>query len=99
MSSLPYERQVQASTFHPAPVELELCVPELYEYHALNSPSHPIFTYSDTASGTSTSISYFEAWKNIQGVASTVSSLLSEPPRRRPVVAVLAQSGQLVHAF
>jgi acyl-CoA synthetase (AMP-forming)/AMP-acid ligase II len=98
MSFLPLKREILASTFCPAPLDHNLSLPELYEYHALHSQSHPVFAYSDIVTGTPTSISYSEAWTNIQRVAVVVSAQLSESPgadphKRPPVIAVLAQSG------
>ncbi|KAJ7446333.1 acetyl-CoA synthetase-like protein [Mycena latifolia] len=91
------------STFHPAPEDSNLSITELYEYHALNSPTHPLFAYSDIKAGTTTSISYRGAWKSIQRAAGIVSRHLSRIPDRsgnkRPVIAILAQSDTLSHIY
>ncbi|KAJ7608939.1 hypothetical protein DFH06DRAFT_1376853, partial [Mycena polygramma] len=101
MSHSPRERQVLASTFHPAPLDLSLSVPELYEYHAEHSPNHPVFVYSDIGAESPTSISYSEAWKHIQSVARIVSAHVSRLPhqRGRTVIAVLAQSDTFSHIY
>ncbi|KAJ6507578.1 acetyl-CoA synthetase-like protein [Mycena vulgaris] len=95
--------QHKCSTFNPAPPDSNLSITELYEYHALNSPTHPLFAYSDITAGTTTSISYQEAWKGIQKTAQIISGHLSRTPilagEKRAVIAVLAQSDTLSHIY
>ncbi|KAJ6625067.1 acetyl-CoA synthetase-like protein [Mycena sp. CBHHK59/15] len=95
---------VNSPTFHPAPFGHSLSVPELYRYHALNSPTHPVFTYSDVDTGISTAISYREAWRSIQAAAGIVSQHLYKSGTRSlrtppPVIAVLAHSDTLSYMY
>ncbi|KAJ7078089.1 acetyl-CoA synthetase-like protein [Mycena epipterygia] len=102
MSPRPTPQGVNSSTFHPAPVDHNLSIPELYEYHALNSPTHPVFMYSDVDSGTSKFITYREAWNGIRQAAGIVSQhfAVSGPsPDQRAVIAVLAQSDTLSYIY
>ncbi|KAJ7679919.1 hypothetical protein B0H17DRAFT_1138933 [Mycena rosella] len=68
---------IQASTVHLAPLKNNLSIPELYEYHAQNSPEHPVFAYSDTSTGTTTSVSYLQAWDGVQSAACSICGDIS----------------------
>ncbi|KAJ6595668.1 acetyl-CoA synthetase-like protein [Mycena vulgaris] len=105
MSPRPTPQGVNSSTFHPAPFDHNFSIPELYEYHALNSPTHPVFMYSVVEAGTSKFITYCEAWQGICRAATIVSQhfLKSRPipdPRNQPpVVAVLGSSDTLSYIY
>ncbi|KAJ7461832.1 hypothetical protein B0H11DRAFT_117097 [Mycena galericulata] len=93
---------VNSSTFHPAPFDHDLSIPELYEHHALHSPTHAAFMYSDVDTGTTKFVTYDEAWLGIRQAAAIVSqhlfesgSVRSTPPNQPPVIAVLALSDTL----
>ncbi|KAJ7649209.1 hypothetical protein B0H17DRAFT_1147834 [Mycena rosella] len=93
----------KSSTFHPAPLSSNLSIPELYQYHALNSPKHPVFAYSDTNARTSTTICYQEAWTCIQTTACIISEHMARVPiipgKERPVIAIMAQSDTMSHIY
>ncbi|KAJ7485527.1 acetyl-CoA synthetase-like protein [Mycena latifolia] len=105
MPSRPTPQGVSSSTFHAPPFDHNLSIPELYEYHALNSPTHPVFMYSDVEAGTSKFITYREAWQGIRQAAATVSQHLSkltvqdEPTKQGPVIAVLAVTDTLSYIY
>lgn len=94
----PTPQGVRSATFHPAPFDHTLSIPELYEYHAFNSPAHPVFMYSDVDSGTSTLVTYAEAWEGIRRAAGIVAQHVaasgSTGSDERPVIAILALSGK-----
>ncbi|KAJ7171157.1 acetyl-CoA synthetase-like protein [Mycena filopes] len=104
MHPLPTPQAVNSSTFHPAPLDHDLSIPELYKHHALNSPTHPVFMYSDVDAGTTTFITYREAWAGISKAAAMVSQHISKS-RSTPaknssmVIAVLAQSDSLSYIY
>ncbi|KAJ7910491.1 acetyl-CoA synthetase-like protein [Mycena leptocephala] len=93
---------VNSSTFHPAPFDHDLSIPELYKYHARNSPTHPVFMYSDLELGTTKFVTYHEAWLGICRAAAIVSGGLSESGRgtnQQLVMAVLALSDTLSYIY
>ncbi|KAJ7158106.1 acetyl-CoA synthetase-like protein [Mycena filopes] len=94
---------VNSSTFHAPPLDQDLSIPELYQYHSLNSPTHPVFMYSDLDAGTTTFITYREAWSSICKTAAIVSGHLSKAhstaPSRPAVIAVMAASDTLTYIY
>ncbi|KAI0314061.1 acetyl-CoA synthetase-like protein [Amylostereum chailletii] len=109
MTPRPTPQGVNSPTFHPAPFEHGLSIPGLYKYHAIHSPNHPVFTYSDPVDGSSHDIVYSEAWKDIGVVANRVSDDYSNADplyaRRgkdighRPVIGVLAVSDSIGYIY
>ncbi|KAJ7136795.1 acetyl-CoA synthetase-like protein [Mycena epipterygia] len=103
MPPRPTPQGVHSATFHPAPRDHTLSIPELYEYHALNSPAHVVFMYSDVESGTSTFVTYAEAWEGICRAAGIVAQHVaasgSTSAEERPVIAVLALSDSLSYIY
>ena len=62
-----------SATFHPPPLDGTLAVPELFEYDAVHSPSHPLFVYPDPdAPGGTRTICYPEALRLIHRTARIV---------------------------
>ncbi|KAJ3557933.1 hypothetical protein NM688_g1205 [Phlebia brevispora] len=98
---------VHSKTFRPPPFDHDLSVPGLYEYHAKNSPDHPVFTYADVDANTLHDISYSDAWNSIITLAEIVrqnyerSQHKSREARtnRRPVIGVLALSDTLTYVY
>ncbi|KAJ6494041.1 acetyl-CoA synthetase-like protein [Mycena vitilis] len=91
-----------SSTFCPAPFDHKLSIPELYEYHARNSPEHPVFMYSDLEVGSTTLVTYSEAWQGILRAVAFVSQHLSASRRvdsKPAVIAVLALSDTLSYIY
>ncbi|KAJ7105399.1 acetyl-CoA synthetase-like protein [Mycena crocata] len=102
MSPHPTPQGVNSTTFHPAPFDHNLSIPELYEYHSLNSPTHPVFMYSDVETGISKFVSYYEAWQGICRAAFLVSQHFPNTSGSRhevPVIAVLAASDNLSYIY
>ncbi|KAJ7742651.1 acetyl-CoA synthetase-like protein [Mycena maculata] len=71
---------VNSPTFHAAPFDHNLSIPELYKYHALNSPTHPVFMYSDVDAGNTKFVTYSEAWRCICQAVTIVSRHLGPIP-------------------
>lgn len=61
-----------SSTFQPPPLDGTLNVPELFAYHATNSPNHPLFVYADDNKDIKT-IYYPEAYRAIRRAGKLVS--------------------------
>ena len=106
MVAHPTPQGINSQTFHAAPFQHGLSVAGLYEYHAINSPKHPVFTYTDTASGISYDILYADGWRDICKVANIVQERYSQTthytqytkdPQKRPVIGILALAGALNH--
>lgn len=74
-ASFPTPQGYASSTFHPPPADGSLCLPELFEYHSVHSPDHPLFVYADHDISCNVvdsdqietkTITYSEAWSMIQ---------------------------------
>ena len=98
----PTAQGVNSQTFNAPPFDHNMSVPGLYAYHAEHSPDHPVFTYTDLATGSSHDIVFSAVWCNIRKVAPIVAGHYaeiqhyakdSEHAKDRPVVAVLALTG------
>ncbi|KAL6300790.1 hypothetical protein BKA93DRAFT_697934, partial [Sparassis latifolia] len=61
-----------STTFSHPPFDDSLTVPELFAYHAANSPNHPLFVYPDERTKLTT-IYYPEAFRAICKAAKFVS--------------------------
>ena len=114
VSSLATPQGKNSATFHPAPLDHGLSVPGLYEYYARNSPDHPVFTYSNTATQHTTDVLYRDAWSAISTIAGIIFDRCNDQHTptgtgnsKRPVIAVLALAGlsfryiatRFAHAF
>ncbi|KAI0708459.1 acetyl-CoA synthetase-like protein [Earliella scabrosa] len=94
-----------SATFHPAPLDYGLSVPGLYEYHARNSPDHPVFTYSDIATQHTTDVLYRNAWSAISTIAGTIldrcnnKHTSTRTSTTRPIIAVLALADSLSYIY
>ena len=90
-----------SKTFKAPPLDTSLTLPELYEFHAKNSPEHPLFLYTE-ADGQSQYLNYSNVYRAIRKAATYVclhSNLSPEtqqalPDEERPVAGVLAISGE-----
>ncbi|KAI0708460.1 acetyl-CoA synthetase-like protein [Earliella scabrosa] len=106
VSSLATPQGKNSATFHPAPLDHGLSVPGLYEYHARNSPDHPVFTYSDTATQHTTDVLYRDAWSAISTIAGIILDRCNDQHTptgtgnsKRPVIAVLALADSLSYIY
>lgn len=92
----PATQALTSKTFSLPPLDGTLTVPELLDFHYKNSGSHPVFIYDDA--GTNKTVYWSEWVPAIHRAARHIRKVLdlSEPETAadRPVVAVLANSGQ-----
>ncbi|KAI9059896.1 acetyl-CoA synthetase-like protein [Trametes sanguinea] len=94
-------------TFKPPPPDIDLSIPRLYEYHAKNSPTHPAFSYVDTATKAVRDVTFAQAWDAIDILIERVyneytdsqqKSVLSFD-RSRPIIGILAIADQLSYLY
>ena len=43
----PCTQALKSTTFKPAPLDGSLTIPELYDWHQIHTPNHPLFEYAD----------------------------------------------------
>lgn len=60
-------------SFSAPPLDGTLTVPELFEYNALHSPSHPYAVFAN-GDGTTRTITYAETWRMVKRAARIVQS-------------------------
>lgn len=82
-------------TFTRPPLDGSLFLPEIYDYHAIHSPNHPLFVYEDA--GSIHTISWSQGVRAVHNVARLIHHLL--PPataedRKSTVIAILANAGE-----
>ena len=88
-----------SSTFQPPPLDGTLNVPELFAYHATNSPNHPLFVYADDNKDIKT-IYYPEAYRAIRRAGKLVSGHYKRDKDRyamqkdAPTFGILAVAGK-----
>ncbi|KAI8971004.1 acetyl-CoA synthetase-like protein [Trametes punicea] len=108
MTSTPLQRSLnRLTTFNAPPLDHHLSIPKLYEYHAVHSPDHAVFTYADAATGVPRDVTFAEAWKTISFVAAIVSQHSLKQPdgeageryEGRPVISILALSDSLSYIY
>ena len=99
MSALPRTQVLNSPTFKAPPLEdKSLCLPDFYDWQALNSPNHPFFLYEDGLEKIRT-ILWAEAIRGIHRAAHLVASRVSPEDAAaalegRPIiVAALAATG------
>lgn len=94
--ALPQTQALTSTTFCPPPLDGSLTIPELLEWHYTRSTNHPVFMYDDA--GTIKTLYWSDWYPAINRAARYVRDnfSLSEPatPADRPVIAILANSGQ-----
>ena len=99
MISLPNTQALNSKTFRvpQALADDSLALPELYDWHSENSPSHPLFVFEDRPKSRRT-IFWPEAVRAIHRAAYRVSSAIQDDTSlstRIPVIAILAATGML----
>lgn len=96
VASLPTLQAATSSTFTRPPIKESPTIPEIYAFHALNSPQHPLFIHADDTTGSNREICYPEAYAAIQRGHTIVSrnhSDLSGDATKSTVVGILAIIG------
>ena len=98
-SRLPSVPQAQfachpCDTFSRPPLDGSLCISELYEWHARNSPNHPLFQYLEE-DGSAATISYKDATRAMHRGGWLLKAAIeaAQPQSKHPIIAVLSLSG------
>ncbi|OSC97580.1 acetyl-CoA synthetase-like protein [Trametes coccinea BRFM310] len=107
MAAVVTEQGVNHPTFKSPPSDLDLSIPSLYEYHAKNSPTHPVFSYVNTATKAIRDITFAEAWDRINTLIERVyldykgspQNSVSRLDHSRPVIGILAIADQLSYLY
>ncbi|KAJ8488944.1 hypothetical protein ONZ45_g13773 [Pleurotus djamor] len=83
--------------YTPPPMDGSLTVPEVYDFHYINNPTHPLFKYIDPQSGQIVTLAYDKVVPAAHNAGRIVAKLagitLGEkgtPPADRPLIALLA---------
>ena len=98
MSALPKTQVLNSLTFKAPPLNKSLTLPDLYDWHHKNSPTHPLFVYED-GPGEVTTIAWAEVVRGIHRAAHLVASRIPAEDvtaalEGRPItIAVLAVTG------
>lgn len=102
MVFIPNTQVIASETFRipPTLAHDSLAIPEIYDWHAKNSPEHPLFVYAD-GKGEIKTIVWLEAVRAIHRAAYRVSSVVkvNASPGNSTVIAVLAASGTFCARF
>jgi len=101
---IPTPQGHKSPTFKPPPLDGSYTLPELYGYHAENSPDHPVFVFPD-GKGQTRTVCYPEAWRMICRTAMIVQGYYKRsedkyaaqeglrPVAQAPTIGVLASAG------
>jgi hypothetical protein len=98
MSALPNTQVLNSLTFKAPPLNKSLTLPDLYDWHHENSPTHPLFVYED-GPGEVRNIAWAEVVRGIHRAARLVASRIPAEDvtaalEGRPItIAVLAVTG------
>ncbi|CAL1710450.1 unnamed protein product [Somion occarium] len=89
----PQTQGLTSTTFKIPPLDGSLSLPEIYDWHAENSPNHPLFEFAED-DGTVRTITWKEGVKGVHRAGRYVRNKLTEfgETEARPVVAILAAS-------
>ena len=93
--SPPPTQALSSKTFVPPPLDGSITLPELFEWHLVHSPNHPLFMFS-RENGDVRTIFWPEAVRAIHTGARLVRKALGWQPglKNPPVVAILAAAGR-----
>lgn len=92
----PPATQARASrTFRAPPIDGSLTVPEMFDWHLVNTPNHPLFVYSDDH-GKEHVILWTHGVRAIHRSARIVMDRVKPKATEIPVVAILAATGNVL---
>ncbi|KXN82193.1 Polyketide synthase HetM [Leucoagaricus sp. SymC.cos] len=100
VSTLPTLQAAASKTFTRPPFDHSLTIPEIYAFHALKSPDHPIFIYAEDSAGTNRTIYYPEAYAAIQrghNIVTCKHEELAQGPKGPNVVGILANIDSITY--
>ncbi|KAJ7206143.1 hypothetical protein B0H12DRAFT_1243356 [Mycena haematopus] len=93
----PTPQGLSSTTFRPPPLDGSLSFPEIFDHHAINSPTHPLFRYID-AEGVVQTITWSHAVRGFHAAAHiTRQQIGAESADIRPVVAIVAAADQITY--
>lgn len=69
-----------------------MTIPEIYDWHLLNSPNHPLFVYDDEE-GAEHIINWGTAVRAVHRAGRIIQSRVECADVKSPIVAILASSG------
>jgi acyl-CoA synthetase (AMP-forming)/AMP-acid ligase II len=90
---LPTPQGLTSKTFKQPPLDGSLLLPEIFDYHAEQSPDHPLFRYVDARNILHT-ISWSRAVKAFHNAARITRQRVEAAGGRRPMVGILAAAGE-----
>lgn len=97
----PATQGLNSTTFSPPPLDGSLTIPELVEWHYKRSANHPVFIYDDD--GSTKTIHWKDLYPAIHRAGRYVRKVFGfaspETPSDRPVIAILANVGELFFAI
>lgn len=96
---IPHTQGLTSETFKQPPLDCTLAIHEIYEWHAVHSPKHPLFVYEDKPGSTRT-ITWSEAVRGIHRITRFIRravgpELESRKDGKAPVVSILATLGEI----
>ncbi|KAF9471438.1 acetyl-CoA synthetase-like protein [Pholiota conissans] len=91
----PQTQALQSKTFRPPPLDGSLKLPEIYDWHAENTPNHRLFVFCDENQQTKT-ILWPEAVKAIYNGAQFLRMKIGEQDSA-PIVAILAMADTITY--
>ncbi|KAI0070275.1 acetyl-CoA synthetase-like protein [Panus rudis PR-1116 ss-1] len=86
---LPRSQCLEETTFCQPPLDGTLTIPEIYDWHLVHSPHHPVLVYSDDNSEQKT-ICWSECVRAVHRAGHLVTALAEKDDARRPVRQVFA---------
>lgn len=95
LGPLPRTQALRSSTFKPPPLDGSLALPEIYDWHLINSPAHPLLTFTQS-DGTLRII----CWREFVRAAHEAGYILQrrfgevKDIIRPPVIGIIASSGE-----
>ena len=93
----PPTQALSSRTFKPPPLDGSLSFVELYDWHLINNPDHPLFVYSD-AEGAQRPILWPEAVRAVHNAGRLVRRMTVRPGEETvttpKVIAILAAAGK-----
>jgi hypothetical protein len=92
----PPTQGLESKTFRPPPLDGSLTLPEIYDWHFVNTPDHRLFIFADDNQNTRT-ILWPEAVRAIYNGARFLRNTIDRKPDSEgiPIVAILAAAGKL----
>lgn len=96
IASPPNTQALSSKTFHPPPLDGSLTLPQIYDWHARNTPNHRLFVFAND-DRTLRNIYWPEAVNAIWTGAMLIRGHLSQKSlNKTPIVAIVSMSGMVL---